>query len=129
MNITATNQTTTMNSANLFRREDSPVHFDEGEFLIKQDSSHGRCYVILEGSVTIRHNDRIISNEGPGSIVGELSLVDSKAASADVIATSKTKVATVTPERFEYLVQQHPFFALDVMRVMAYRLRRMTDSK
>lgn len=61
---------------------------------------------------------------GPGQIVGEMALVDHSPRSATAVARTSCKVVVVPEKRFLFLVQQTPFFALQVMRVMAERLRR-----
>ena len=105
------------------RDQDGPVYFDDDESLIEQGSFDTRCYVILEGAIEIRQDGRTISREGPGSIVGELSLIDDGPASADVIATAPIVAVPISRQRFETYVQESPEFALVVMRVMAHRLR------
>jgi CRP-like cAMP-binding protein len=43
--------------------------------------------------------------------------------SATVVATTDCEFVAVDEKRFHYLVQQTPFFATQVMRVLAERLR------
>lgn len=64
---------------------------------------------------------------GPGGIVGEMALIDDEPRSADALARTPATVATVSRERFGYLVRETPFFALHVMRTLAERLRRTND--
>ncbi|MAS96836.1 MAG: cyclic nucleotide-binding protein [Verrucomicrobiales bacterium] len=120
----STSTTTSFDEADLLHQEDCPVYFDDFEPLIKQGSLDGRCYVILEGSVEIKRNGRMLSMEGPGSIVGEMSLIDNGPATADVIATRPTVAIAISRNRFEELVQEHPDFAIVVMKVITSRLRR-----
>lgn len=115
--------TSTIDEATLLHHEDCPVYFDDFEPLIERGSYDGRCYVILEGTVEIRRDGRTLSVEGPGSIVGELSLIDDGPATADVIATRPTVATAISRNRFENLIRQHPDFAVVVMKVMASRLR------
>lgn len=117
-----------MNFADLFRHEENPLQFEAGDFIIKEGSKSDVMYVILEGSVEIRHNGKVLMEETVGDIFGELSLVDHDLASADVVATSDTKLAAISEARFQFLVQQHPFFAISVMKKMSDRIRRMNQS-
>lgn len=111
-----------------FDDESTHVVFHEGDTLIEDGSYDGRCYVILEGTVEIQRGGRAVAVEGPGSIVGEFSLIDEGPATADVVATSETKAAFLSQERFDILVQQHPFFARDVMKVMSIRMKQRKES-
>jgi CRP-like cAMP-binding protein len=59
-----------------------------------------------------------------GSIVGEISLVAPGPRSATVVAVEDCEFVAIDEPRFQFLVQQTPYFATQVMRVMAERLRR-----
>lgn len=116
-----------MNFADMFRREDDPLEFKVGETIIQRGTVSDKLYVILEGAVEIRYRDHVLATDRVGDIFGELSIVDHEPACADVVAIENTKVAAVTEARFQFLVQQHPFFAISVMKVLAKRLRAMNQ--
>ena len=54
-------------------------------------------------------------------------LIDHRERSADVTAKTDVKVSAIDQKRFLYLVRNHPFFALEVMKIMADRLRKFDD--
>lgn len=58
--------------------------------------------------------------------MGELALIDKAPRSGTAVVASEATVVPVDERRFLFLVQQTPFFALNVMRVMADRLRSRT---
>lgn len=116
-----------MHFPDLFRHEENPLHFKEGETIIEEGKESNQMYVILEGSVEIWHNDKLLMTESEGDIFGELSLVDHALASASVVAASDTKLAAIDEKRFQFLVQQHPYFAISVMQKMSDRIRKMND--
>jgi len=62
-----------------------------------------------------------------GGIVGEMALVSNEVRSATVRALIRSVVIAVDDTRFLFLVQQTPFFAIRVMRVMSARLKMMND--
>jgi CRP/FNR family cyclic AMP-dependent transcriptional regulator len=84
-------------------------------------------YVVLSGTVEIRIGRKVVETVGEGGIVGEMALIDRSPRSADAVAASEAVVVSIDERRFLFLVQQTPFFALNVMRVMAERLRRRTQ--
>jgi CRP-like cAMP-binding protein len=53
-----------------------------------------------------------------------MALIDRSPRSADAVAKTDCTLAVVTQRRFTFLVQETPFFAVDIMRVLAERLRR-----
>jgi CRP-like cAMP-binding protein len=52
-----------------------------------------------------------------------MALIDHHVRSADAVAQSNCKVVMVDQKRFQFLISETPFFALQVMSIMAERLR------
>jgi CRP-like cAMP-binding protein len=48
--------------------------------------------------------------------------------SATAVAREPTEVAVIDEKAFLYMVEKNPAFALDLMRRLARRLRRMNES-
>lgn len=97
-----------------------------GSVLFHPDEPGDVLYVVLSGQVEIRIGGKVVETVGPGGIVGEMALIDKAPRSAAANVLSDAVVVPVDERRFLFLVQQTPFFALNVMRVMAGRLRRRT---
>ncbi len=81
-------------------------------------------FVVTEGEVEVSLRGILLETIHAGGIFGELALIDHRERSADVVATTDVKVSKIDQKRFLYLVRNHPFFALEVMKIMADRLRR-----
>jgi CRP/FNR family cyclic AMP-dependent transcriptional regulator len=99
--------------------------------VFKQGDPGDVMYAVVEGSVDIVLGDRVletVETVESGGIVGELALVDSGPRSASVIARTRARLARVDVRQFMFLVQEHPTFALQVMRVLAERIRRANDA-
>jgi len=108
----------------LFRNEPDIVLFAAGDLIIAAGESADAMYVIIEGDVAIRIGEIPIDIAHSGEIVGEMALVDQTTRSASVIALTPVRLARIDRRRFLYLVQNTPTFAIDVMTVMASRIRR-----
>jgi CRP-like cAMP-binding protein len=54
-----------------------------------------------------------------------MALIDSKYRCATAVALTPCKLVEVDENRFKFLVQQTPYFALQVMKMMTQRLRCM----
>jgi CRP/FNR family transcriptional regulator, cyclic AMP receptor protein len=52
-----------------------------------------------------------------------MALIDNAPCSATAIAASDAKLVAVSEKQFLFLISNTPYFALNVMRVMARRLR------
>lgn len=115
-----------MSLLGLFQHAENAQTFPAGSIIFAKGESGANMYVLIEGTLEIRVGDTIVERVEPGNIVGEMALIEPNSPrSATVIAMSSCRLAPVNAERFMYLVQQTPFFALEVMRMLADRLRRM----
>jgi CRP/FNR family transcriptional regulator, cyclic AMP receptor protein len=115
-----------MTTLTLFRYEEHPLLLTAAQEIFQIGQRGDRMYVVLEGEVELSLPDRIIETVQPGGIFGEVALLDDRPRSATALAKTDCKLAAVDQERFAFLVQHTPFFAIEVMRVMADRLRRET---
>jgi CRP-like cAMP-binding protein len=108
---------------NLFSDKET-MDFAAGQFVIKAGETGESMYVVTEGEVEILDDSAILEVAGPGSIVGELALIDDEPRSATVVAKTDCRLVPVDRRRFQYMVQETPFFGLAVMKVLADRLRK-----
>lgn len=107
----------------LFSHNAETHHVASGEHLFREGDPGGLLYVLNTGTAEVLVGARVVEELEHGSIVGEMSLVSPAPHSASVRATSDCEFVAVDEKRFHFLVQQTPFFATRVMRVMAERLR------
>jgi CRP-like cAMP-binding protein len=114
-------------TTDLFRNSKDFVSFSAGQTIFQEDEPGDVMYVVLEGAVDILINGKVINTVGPGGLLGELALIDTRPRSATAVAQTDCKLVPISAKRFAFLVQQTPNFALHVMRVMANRLRQMDD--
>ena len=83
--------------------------------------------MVQEGEIEIIAGDKVVETLGAGEIFGEMALVDKQPRSATAKAKTECKVVPIDENRFKFLVQQTPFFAIHVMRVMSKRIRSMIN--
>ena len=112
-----------MNLLELFRRQTDLQALPAGQVLFKEGERGNFMYVLISGTAEIIVRNRVMETAGEGTIVGEMAIIDDRTRSATVVAKSDCKFLPIERERFNFLVQQKPEFALHVMRVMAERLR------
>jgi CRP/FNR family transcriptional regulator, cyclic AMP receptor protein len=113
------------NFLGLFSRERNVVALKAGEVLFKKDDPAQFMYVVLSGGVRIGDGNVVFEEVAPGGIVGEMAIIDNAPRSATVTAATDCTLAELDEKRFLFLVQQTPSFALNVMRLLSHRLRRM----
>lgn len=112
----------------LFQHAEDSVTFRAGTRIFEEGQPGDYMYAVVEGEVEIVSGGKVIETTGAGGIVGELALLDRSKRSATAIARTECRLVPVDEKRFQYMIQQTPFFALQVMRIMAERLRRWTDT-
>jgi CRP/FNR family transcriptional regulator, cyclic AMP receptor protein len=112
------------NFLRLFNRERNVVSIKAGDVLFRSGDPAVAMYVVLAGELRIGEGNVTYEIISPGSIVGEMALIDRETRSATVTATTDAELAEIDEKRFLYLIERTPNFALNVMRVLSQRLRR-----
>jgi CRP-like cAMP-binding protein len=117
-----------MATVNVFRAEQSElVSFNAGQVIFKEGDPGDLMYVVHEGEVELHVKGQLVDTLGEGGVLGEMALIDNAPRIATALAKSACTLMPVTEKRFMFMVQQTPFFALQMLRVMAERLRRMDE--
>ena len=96
-----------------------------GQAIFREGDPGDVMFVVKEGDVDIVVHGTVVDTVGPGGIFGEMALIDHQPRSASAVATVDSQLVRIDERRFQYLVERTPHFALEVMRIMAHRLRRM----
>lgn len=111
----------------LFANNPDIVRVAAGQPLFSEGDDGHRMFVLATGTAEVIINNRAVEQLQHGNIVGEMGIVSPGPRSATVVATSDCEFVAIDEKRFNYLVQQTPFFATQVMRVMAERLRAVNQ--
>lgn len=111
----------------LFSHNPTIVPVPAGQSLFSAGDEGHLMFVLSKGAADVMVNGQVVESLQHGSIVGEMGIVSPGPRSATVVATSDCEFVAVDEKRFQFLVQQTPFFATQVMRVMAERLRAVNQ--
>lgn len=111
----------------LFAHNPTMVKVGAGRALFLEGDEGHLMYVLATGTADVLVSNRVVETLQHGSIVGEVGIVLPGPRSASVVATTDCEFVAVDEKRFQFLVQQTPFFATQVMRVMAERLRNLNQ--
>lgn len=99
--------------------------FERGQRIFTQGETGRTMYVVHEGEVELLVNGQLVETVVAGGVLGEMGLIDTSPRSATAVARTDCKLIPVNKQRFTLLVQHTPDFALQLMRIMAGRLRVM----
>lgn len=116
-------------TVNLFKNTADFRTVTAGETIFNAGDKGDFMYVVQEGEIEIVLNGRHVETIGPGGIFGEMALIDNHPRSASAIAKTDAHIVPIDEKRFNFMVQQTPYFALHVMKITVERLRlRMQDA-
>jgi CRP-like cAMP-binding protein len=110
----------------LLLRSGEPEEYAAGTVIFNEGDPADRMYVVQAGSVALSIGDRVVETVTAGGLFGEIAVIDREPRSGSALAESDTMLVAIDKRRFWFLVQETPYFAEIVMRVMANRLRRET---
>ena len=98
------------------------------ETLIRINEKSSDLFVVLDGKVQVMTQDGdVLAEPGPGSVLGEMSLIDDRPRSAEVVCLSLTKVAKIPAKALRSYMNSNRdvgFIILaNLARVLSGRLR------
>ena len=109
----------------LFLNDDQFLSFAAGDVIFREGDEGDTMYAVVAGSVNILVGDRVVDTTEVGGLVGEMAVIDAQPRSATAVAATDCRLVPINQRRFLFLVQQTPFFAVQVMQIMAARHRRL----
>lgn len=102
---------------------------DAGTVLIEQDRWGGEAFVIVDGSVTVSRDGRVLATLGPGDVVGEVAVLDHGPRTATVTADTPIDVLVFDPRSFKSLLREAPTVTRRMLREMSRRLRSVEEDE
>jgi CRP-like cAMP-binding protein len=105
------------------RRAVEEIEVPEGRILCEEGSVGREFFYIVDGTASVRHNNRKVATLGPGKYFGELSLLDRKPRNATVVSETPMKLVVLDQRRFNGLLDAVPALGHKLLIAMAGRLR------
>jgi CRP-like cAMP-binding protein len=98
------------------------------ETLIRINEKSSDLFVVLDGKVQVLTQDGdVLAEPGPGSVLGEMSLIDDRPRSAEVVCLSLTKVARIPAKKLRGYMNSNRDVGFVILanlaRVLSGRLR------
>src|SRR6516165_2883276 len=106
-----------------------PRALTEREVLFEAGDAADGCYRLEQGLLKVcitspQGDERILTILGPGSIVGELAIIDGLPRSATVVAIRDSKLSFISREEFISCIREYPEIYSDLVS----RLREADDA-
>ncbi len=113
-----------------------PVRFEEGTFLFRQGEAADGMYLVVSGQIQVRVNvpggeTKEVATIGPGSIVGEIGLLDDGPRSADALVEKSFTGYFMSYNRFDAMRKELEFSAFALLdrfsKLVATRCRELLN--
>jgi len=101
-----------------------------GTTLMAQDSLPHELVVLVDGTADVVIDGTKVSEVGSGAILGEMALLEHGTRSADVVATSDSRLIVISRRAFAGLLEKFPEIAEDLKSLASARAEenaRRTD--
>ena len=107
-----------------------PERIKAGEVVIREGESTRNDFMalVLDGEVTVEnsvaaaHDSMVVSILGPGSLIGEMGIIDGGPRSATCTASTDLALAVLTREALTRLMDTHPSVAARLLLAMSKRI-------
>jgi len=104
------------------------VTFEAGKKILREGEPGLAFLLVLNGKVEVRKKGRVVATLGKGRFFGEMTVLDDKPRSADVVAATATTCFGLTSWSFSSLLRSYPEIALGVMKELVRRLREAEET-
>ncbi|MGB8343249.1 MAG: cyclic nucleotide-binding domain-containing protein [Ktedonobacteraceae bacterium] len=104
--------------------------YEAGTTLVSQGDTGVGLYIITSGKVHITQTldpdkaEEVLAEEGAGSVLGEMALLDDLPRSASMVAIEDVTALLLPVWEFRTALQQHPDIAVKLLSVLSRRLRK-----
>jgi CRP/FNR family cyclic AMP-dependent transcriptional regulator len=99
------------------------LKYESGDVIVRKGEAGVGFYLIVDGTVEVRTDGRVLSKLGPGQFFGEMALLDGQPRSADVVAIEPSRCLAMSSWSFSGIVSEHPKIALKMLQEFVRRLR------
>ncbi len=108
------------------------ISVGKGEDIVFRADEGTDLYIVLKGKVKVsllsmEGSEFILTSLRDGDFFGEMSLIDGKSRSANVIAEEETALGVLKREKFLNTMKQEPIIAFDLLTALVERLRKADD--
>jgi CRP-like cAMP-binding protein len=104
------------------------VDFPSDHVVARQGEIGTGFFIVISGGARVVRDGETIATIGPGDFFGELSVLDGKPRTAQVISVGPTSCLALATWDFEAVLLAEPKVALAILRGLAARLREHTEA-
>ena len=98
-----------------------------GDEIVKEGDVGQKLVVLVSGTADVIRKRSTLASLGPGDVIGEISLIDGRPRTAQVVATSTATGIVVYATAFRKLLDTVPALSRNIMLALAGRLREVDE--
>lgn len=104
-------------------RAGDEITMTAGTLIVDQGQTGREAFIVLDGEIMIKRNNRRVALLGPGSVVGELSLLDHGPRTATAICETDCLLLVIEQRRFLGVLDDVPSISHKLLAALASRIR------
>ena len=101
------------------------ITMTEGTLIVDQGQTGREAFVVMDGTVAVKRNNRKIATLGAGAIVGELSLLDHGPRTATVVCETDCTLYVIDQRHFRGVIEHSPSIAMKLLGTLASNIRNL----
>ena len=106
-------------------RSGDEVRMTADTLLAEQGATGREGFIVLDGTVAVKRNGRKVASLGPGSIVGELSLLDHGPRTATLTCETDCSIFVISQRHFLAVLDDVPTIGHKLLASLAGRIREL----
>ncbi|MDX1579352.1 MAG: cyclic nucleotide-binding domain-containing protein [Gemmatimonadota bacterium] len=99
------------------------VELERGDRLFEKGEIGTSMFIVVDGQVRIHHGERTLASLGPGSVLGEFSVLSSEERSASATADTEARLLRLDQDVLYELMALTPAVSRGLIEVLLDRLR------
>ena len=111
----------------ILQNSSDAINVSAGTVLFRRGDQAQEMYVVLDGEIEVSAEGTQLGTARRGESLGEMALIDNVSRSATAVAKTDARVVPIDRRRFMFMVAETPNFALQLLSIMAERLRADND--
>ncbi len=106
-------------------RMGSEIELFTGELLFREGDPPDGLYLVLDGTLEIRMGKQLINRPGPGSVIGEIALLDGGPRTASCFASSHVHLLRFDAALVDEILDEYPQVSRQVLFTLVERFREL----
>ncbi|MGB7877454.1 MAG: cyclic nucleotide-binding domain-containing protein, partial [Ilumatobacteraceae bacterium] len=101
------------------------IRMTAGTLIVDQGQTGREAFVVIEGDIEVKRNNRKVATLGPGAVVGELSLLDHGPRTATAVCATDCTLLVIDQRRFLGVLDAVPAITHKLLASLAARIREL----